>query len=115
MREKLRVMSLSLVCIERPMALHNPKANVSVLQCAWVGGELAGWIRHQGIEVVEVGPEAWRMALIGRPRAGTNRDKLVAQVLAARVSGIPDITSVHARDALGAALVGWEMWARGAA
>lgn len=114
MRRKLEGASVSLVVIERPKALHNPAANGAVIECTWVGGELAGWIRRGGVEVVEVGPEAWRMALIGRPRRGTNRDKLVASVLDARVAGIPR-TNVHARDALGVALVGWEMWARGAA
>lgn len=100
-----------LVVVERPLVLFNPKANRAVLATAWVGGQFANQARCLGLVVQEVSPEQWRTALIGRPRAGQDRDELVERMVRARVIGVPPLLEKekHALDAAGTALVGWAM------
>jgi len=96
-----------LVCIEQPQALHNPMANRNLIGAAWVGGMAAGFAVARGLDVHVLGPEAWRMGLIGRPRRGDNVDHKVEAFLRAHVRQFPARSSVHARDAAGVACVGY--------
>jgi len=104
---------IDLVCVERPKALHNPMANVPVIETAWAGGFIAGHVDARGWRVQEVGPHQWRVALVGQPRAGEDVDHKVAAFLKRFVRQFPGRSNVHMRDAAGVACVGYQMSRQG--
>jgi len=97
----------ALVAIEQPRALHNPMANGPVIATAWAGGIVVGLARSRGFEVVEVGQNEWRLALVGHSRAGDNVDHKVEAHLRRFVRQFPTRSSTHARDAAGVACVAY--------
>jgi hypothetical protein len=102
-----------LVVVEQPRALHDPMANVMVMRTAWAGGEIYGYARAKGFNVLSVGVNEWRIAFVGHSRRGDNVDAKVKAELYRRVRQMPARTSVHARDAGGVAMVGADMWLAG--
>jgi hypothetical protein len=102
-----------LVVVEQPRALHNPLANVQVVSTSWAGGEIYGYARAKGFNVLSVGVNEWRIAFVGRSRAGDNVDHKVEAELRRRVRQMPNRSSSHSRDAGGVAVVGAEMWLSG--
>jgi hypothetical protein len=102
-----------LVVVEQPRALHNPMANVMVIETAWEGGEVYGYARKIGFDRLKVGPQEWRIGLVGNARRGENVDHKVEAELRRIVRQMPLRTSTHARDACGVAIVGARIWLRG--
>lgn len=105
--------STLLIAVEQPRALHNPMANVPLIETAWCGGEVYGYARARGFSILAVGPNEWRTGLVGRPRAGENVDRKVAAYLERFVRQMPTRSSAHARDACGVAIVASRMWLSG--
>lgn len=111
-----------LVVVEEPRgALHVPSGNVREMQAramslmgtCWLGGEIYGHARAKGFPCLKVGQNEWRVALIGNPRKGQDRDKLVEAELRRICRQFPTRSNVHARDAGGIAIVGSRMWLSG--
>lgn len=102
-----------LVVVEQPRALHNPMANVMVMRTAWAGGEIYGYARAKGFNVLSVGVNEWRLAFVGHSKRGDDVDAKVKAELYRRVRQMPVRSSEHARDAAGIACVGAGMWLAG--
>lgn len=103
---------VGMAVVETPVALHLPEANAQLIATAVVAGRAFEICKLYSDRVFDISPAQWRMSLIGRSNAGENQDRVVKRTLQAMVSGMPARTSVHARDAAGAAIVGWRIWAR---
>ena len=102
-----------LVVIERPRAVHNPMANVQVVATSWAGGEVYGYARARGYNLLDVGVNEWRIAFVGVSKAGDNVDHKVERELKRQVRQMPARSSSHARDAGGVAVVGARIWLAG--
>jgi Holliday junction resolvasome RuvABC endonuclease subunit len=102
-----------LIAIEQPRALHNPMANVQVMRTAWAGGDVHGYARAKGFEVVIVGVNEWRIAFVGHSKRGENVDAKVEAMLRTLVREMPPRSSTHARDAAGVACIGARAWLAG--
>lgn len=102
-----------LIAIEQPRALHNPMANIQVMRTAWVGGDVHGYARARGFNVVAVGVNEWRIAFVGHSRRGDDVDHKVEAELRRHVREMPARSSSHARDAAGVACIGARMWLAG--
>jgi len=102
-----------LVVVEQPRAVHNPMANVQVMRTAWAAGEIYGYARAKGFNVLAVGVNEWRIAFVGHSRAGDNADHKVEAELRRHVREMPPRSSSHARDAAGVACIGARMWLSG--
>jgi Holliday junction resolvasome RuvABC endonuclease subunit len=102
-----------LVVVEQPRALHNPMANVAVMGTAWEGGAVYGYAGAKQFQRLKVGPQEWRIALVGNSRRGENVDHKVEAELRRILRQMPPRSSAHARDAAGVAVVGARMWLAG--
>lgn len=102
-----------LIVVEQPRALHNPMANVQVIATAWEGGDIFGYAKARGFARLKVGPQEWRIALVGNSKRGENADHKVKAELERIVRQMPARSSAHARDACGVAVVGARMWLAG--
>lgn len=99
-----------LVVLEKPQAVHNPKANVQVVATSWAGGRVEGHAEARGLATMALGVGEWRRAFIGHVRPGENADGKVKLAFYAIVRQAPKVTSDHARDAAGVACVGARRW-----
>jgi len=102
-----------LVVVERPIAVHNPLANVQVVATSWAGGAVYGYARARGYNLLDVGVNEWRIAFVGVSRKGDNVDAKIERELRRQVRQMPARSSAHARDAAGVACVGARMWLAG--
>lgn len=107
---QLRGVSASIACV----AVETPAGYVwsfergsSLLQTARAAGHLQGLLEGLGLRVATPAAQDWRRHVIGNPQAG---DPDVARALARLLSGLPTRSSVHERDAAGAALAVAKGW-----
>lgn len=98
---------IDLVVIERPVGkMIAGYRDSHVIDTAFVAGLLLGRLQDSGtFEVTTISPQQWRASLVGAFRAG-DVDKRVKAALEMTVDGFPKRSSVHERDAMGAAVVG---------
>lgn len=103
-----------LVVIERPAGFVYAAARAAALiDTAYQAGRFACMAQKMvpADAVVELPAQAWRAALLGRPRvrgqfAGTAGDAAVKNAVLALVKDWPKTSNAHARDAAGVAIVG---------
>lgn len=101
---------IHLVAIEQAVALWNPMANVQTMATAWAGGWAAGYAEALGFNVVALGANQWRVALVGESRRGDDVDGKVKAALRSLVRHFPARSNVHVRDAGAVACVATRDW-----
>lgn len=94
------------VAIEMPEGfIHEPFRGPPLLQTARVAGGIEWECDRRGLRTITLSATSWRKTLCGGARPG---DGVIADVVRANVAGLPALTNVHVRDALGLAIVaGW--------
>jgi len=101
----------AVVGVERPVALHNPLANVQAMATCFAAGEVCGEARARGFEVMALPVHEWRGAFVGHfAKRGENVDHTIERTLRALVRQMPKVTSTHSRDAAGVACVAHRKW-----